>query len=123
MPSNLFPSIAHTPEPPYYAVIFTSVLRCADDATYQAEASLLLELVQQQPGFLGMESYRDPDGAGVTICYWQTMEHIQGWRSNARHQEAQRAGQEKWYQCYSVRICRVEQERSWFASDDQAGDR
>ena len=56
-------SFAHTPEPPYYAVIFTS-LRTEGDQGYGAMAERMVELAAQQPGFLGVESARD--GLGIT---------------------------------------------------------
>lgn len=49
--------IAHTPEIPYYAVIFTSV-RTEGDKGYAEMADRMVELAQQQDGFLGVESAR-----------------------------------------------------------------
>jgi len=50
--------IAQTPEPPYYAVIFTP-LRTDFDKGYDKMADCMYELAQQQEGFLGMETARD----------------------------------------------------------------
>ena len=50
--------IATTPEPPYYAVIFTSLRRDGDDG-YAETARRMLELARARPGFLGVESVRD----------------------------------------------------------------
>lgn len=58
--------IAQTPEPPYYAVIFTS-LRAEGDQGYGAMAGRMLALAAMQPGFLGVESARD--GVGITVSY------------------------------------------------------
>ncbi|QDU27599.1 hypothetical protein ETAA8_26870 [Anatilimnocola aggregata] len=59
---------AATPQPPYYAVIFTSQL--ADHAPgYDELARRMLELAAQQPGYLGVESVRDASGAGITVSY------------------------------------------------------
>jgi heme-degrading monooxygenase HmoA len=46
-----------TPEPPYYAVIFTSV-RNDGDQGYDEAAQQMLELASRQPGFLGFETAR-----------------------------------------------------------------
>ena len=51
-------TIARTPKPPYYAVIFTS-LRTDGDNGYAAMADRMVELARSQPGFLGIESARD----------------------------------------------------------------
>ena len=48
---------AQTPEPPYYAVIFTSQ-RTEGDWGYGHMAARMVELAQTMPGFLGVESVR-----------------------------------------------------------------
>lgn len=56
------PSIANTPEPPYFAVIFTSMRAAGEDDSYGAMAARMNELAAQQPGFLGVESARGARG-------------------------------------------------------------
>lgn len=99
--------IANTPEPPYYAVIFTS-LRTDEDAGYGAMAERMVELAQQQSGYLGMESARD--GVGITVSYWRDLESIRNWKAELEHREAQRLGREKWYRAFKTRIARVERD-------------
>ncbi len=99
--------IADTPEPPYYAVIFTS-RRTEEDAGYNDMAMRMLELAQEQSGFLGVESARDE--LGITVSYWQDLAAIQAWKANVDHQEAQRQGKQLWYSDYRVRICLIERE-------------
>lgn len=97
--------IAQTPQPPYYAVIFTSV-RTAVEEGYGDMAVEMVELARQQEGFLGVESARN--NVGITVSYWQSVEAIKNWKANARHLFAQQQGRDKWYLNYKVRICRVE---------------
>lgn len=99
--------IAPTPQPPYYAVIFTS-LRTPGDDGYGDMAVEMEELARQQEGFLGVESTRN--NVGITVSYWQSEEAIRNWKANARHLFAQQQGRDKWYQAYKVRICRVERD-------------
>tara|TARA_R110002111_G_scaffold168038_2_gene234041 strand:+ start:174223 stop:174465 length:243 start_codon:yes stop_codon:yes gene_type:complete len=66
------------------------------------------ELAGQQAGFLGVESFRSPDGKGVTISYWQDLPSIQAWREHPEHQTAQRLGKQRWYQNYTIEIARIE---------------
>ena len=47
--------IAKTPEPPYYAVIFSSH-RTEVDGGYGDMADRMVELAAEQPGFLGFEA-------------------------------------------------------------------
>lgn len=99
--------IAETPEPPYYAVIFTSLRRDVDDG-YVAMAERMMSLAAEQPGCLGVETARD--GLGITVSYWSDLAAIRRWKAQAEHREAQRLGRERWYSRYRVRIARVERE-------------
>lgn len=99
--------IARTPEPPYYAVIFTSLL--SDDTEgYGAMAERMVALASEQPGFLGVESARED--VGITVSYWSDLESIRHWKAQAEHREAQRTGRGRWYQAYKVRIAKVERD-------------
>lgn len=102
--------IAQTPEPPYYAVIFTSIRTEIDDG-YSKMSDDMEELVKQQPGFLGFDSAREK--TGITVSYWKDIESIKHWRDNAEHQLARIKGREKWYKYFSVRIAKVEREYSF----------
>ena len=99
--------IAKTPEPPYYAVIFTSQ-RTEDDNGYLAMAQRMIDLAAKQSGFLGIESARED--IGITVSYWSDLESIKNWKVNQEHQEAQRLGHRKWYSSFKVRISKVERD-------------
>ena len=98
---------ARTPEPPYYAVIFTS-LRTEGDNGYDQMAGRMAELAMQQPGYLGLETARE--GLGITVSYWASLEAIANWKQQAQHLVAQRLGKEKWYAAFKLRVCRVERD-------------
>jgi heme-degrading monooxygenase HmoA len=100
-------SLARTPEPPYYAVIFTSI-RTLGDRGYGTMADRMVELAAQQDGFLGVDSIRDASGIGITVSYWRDEASIQRWKRHSEHQGAQKAGQETWYSNYHVRVAKVE---------------
>jgi heme-degrading monooxygenase HmoA len=99
--------IANTPEPPYYAVIFTSI-NTEDAEDYSEMADLMVELAGQEPGFLGIESARNE--LGITVSYWKDLESIKRWKENSDHAVAQVKGREKWYQSYKTRIAKVERD-------------
>ena len=63
--------IANTPKPPYYSVIFTSI-RTEGDLGYDQAANRMVELAEDQAGFLGIESARDngEQSIGITVSYW-----------------------------------------------------
>lgn len=100
-------TIAATPSPPYYAVIFTST-RTEGDNGYEKMADAMFELATKQPGFLGFESARS--GLGITVSYWESPESIATWQRHARHLVAQQRGRAEWYQSYKVRVCKVERD-------------
>ncbi len=99
--------IADTPEPPYYAAIFTSI-RTEDDEGY-AEMNILTEQeAEKYDGYLGNEYFRNPDGFGIHISYWRDMEVMNKWKKDSLHQKAKRMGKERWYESYKLRVCKIE---------------
>ncbi|MFC6672439.1 antibiotic biosynthesis monooxygenase family protein [Marinobacterium aestuariivivens] len=100
-------SIANTPQPPYYAVIFTS-LRTEGDNGYTEMADRMAVLASEQPGFLGIESARE--AVGITVSYWSDLESIKNWKANLEHLKAQKLGREQWYSSFKTRISRVERD-------------
>lgn len=96
--------IARTPEPPYTAVIFSS-LRTPGDDGYAAMAERMVELAAEQPGFLGVESARE--GLGITVSYWSDDAAARQWKEVAEHLVAQHRGRTQWYEQYRVRIATV----------------
>ena len=98
-------------KPPYFAVIFTSKRKTGTDE-YSDTADRMVELTKQQSGFLGIEAARGDDGIGITVCYWDSLAAIKNWKANNEHQYAQRMGKQEWYESYSVRIAKVEEEYS-----------
>lgn len=101
------PAFAGTPEPPYYAVVFTSQ-RTEGDAGYRRMAERMVELAASQPGFLGIESVRGADGFGITVSYWNSEEAIANWKAHAEHRVAQKLGSRTWYAHYALRVAKVE---------------
>ncbi|KGJ93658.1 antibiotic biosynthesis monooxygenase family protein [Colwellia psychrerythraea] len=99
--------ISNTPKPPYYAVIFTST-RSEGDNGYGKMANRMVELAQEQAGFLGVESAREE--VGITVSYWADLDSIKNWKANAEHLQAQKMGRQSWYESFRVRISKVERD-------------
>lgn len=102
--------IARTPEPPYTAVIFTSV-RTEGDQGYAAMSATMDALAAVQPGYLGLESAREGsavDNLGITVSYWRDAVAAQRWKQVAAHLVAQERGRAIWYRDYRVRVASVE---------------
>ncbi len=103
--------IANTPEPPYYAVIFTT-LRTDNEEGYDETATKMETLAKQQEGYLGIESVRDE--IGITVSYWKNVESIIKWKNNVEHTIAREKGRALWYKKYQLRICKVERDYGFF---------
>ena len=103
------------------AVIFSSTHTGADVAAYDEMAARMGRLATEQPGFLGIESARGPDGFGITVSYWDTEEHARAWKRDSEHLVAQRTGRATWYRSYHVRVATVTREYSYDAGTDAPG--
>ncbi len=101
-------SFANTPEPPYYAVIFSSRRNDVGMDAYAEASERMLELALQQPGYLGVESVRGADGFGMTVSYWENEEAIAGWKRNAEHAATRQRGRLEWYEHFEIRVAKVE---------------
>ena len=99
--------IAKTPQPPYYAVIFTSI-QTQNLENYEQTSGRMLELVATMPGFLGFESAHET--IGITVSYWENLESIRHWKYQMEHIEARDKGREQWYKSFKTRICKVERD-------------
>jgi len=98
--------LLQTPQPPYFAVIFTSI-RTESDNGYGETAEQILKLASEQPGFLGFESARQD--IGISVSYWTSLEAIAAWKVHIAHRQAQGRAKD-WYKAFRVRVCRVERE-------------
>lgn len=94
-------------KPPYYAVIFTTLV--TDDLSdYEETAERMEKLASEQEGYLGVEFARNV--VGITVSYWKDLDAITKWKNNVEHTEARNRGREEWYKQYQLRICKVERE-------------
>lgn len=94
-------------EPPYYAVISSTILTDTIDG-YEETANRMEVLAKDQPGYLGIESARSE--IGITVSYWQSLDAILAWKNNMEHTVVRNLGRDKWYKKYQLRICKVERE-------------
>jgi len=99
--------IAKTPKPPYYAVIFSSLLNDSIEE-YNETAEKMESLAKKQPGYLGFESGRSE--LGISVSYWKDLESIKAWKQHMQHAETIKRGKDQWYRSYFVRICKVERD-------------
>jgi heme-degrading monooxygenase HmoA len=104
-------------EPPYYAVVFTTV-RTQEQAGYPETNDRMEELVRDIPGYLGMDHAQTPGGLGITVGYFRDAEALTEWRTNAEHRMAQKRGRAEWYQNYSLHVAKVERSSGFTRAAD-----
>ena len=99
---------ANTPQPPYYAAIFSSTHTGAHEG-YAEDTEAILELARQHPGFLGIEA-AGGDDLSIAVSYWDSDETIRAFKELAEHLIIQKRGRETYYKSYKVRVARVERD-------------
>jgi heme-degrading monooxygenase HmoA len=93
---------------PAVAVIFTSTRTADHQDEYLAIADQMDALARQQPGYLALESVRDPDTRrGITISYWQDEASASAWKQVSAHRQAQLQGRTDFYEEYEVVVTQV----------------
>jgi heme-degrading monooxygenase HmoA len=103
--------LAHTPDPPYWAVIFSTHRDEQPGDQYDQTAQRMTALAAQQSGFLGVETAHAD--IGITVSYWTDEESIAAWKRDADHAFAQYEGRTRWYDAYELRVARVERAHSF----------
>ena len=104
------PFISRTPNPPYYAVVFTSINADVDHTEHSEVYRRMVALAEGYEGYLGIEPARNADGSGVAVIYWKDADSIAAFARDPEHVVTKKKGREIWYSHYMIRICRVERE-------------
>jgi heme-degrading monooxygenase HmoA len=108
------------PEPPYVAVIFTSV-QSDDTAGYGETAERMEQLASGQPGYLAFESARDPaTRLGISVSYWRSEDDARAWKQVAEHRAAQQRGRDRWYERYAIHIATVTRSYTFDVEEEAA---
>lgn len=77
---------------------------------YDALAERMWEIASGMPGFVSLDSFTTPDGAELAIVKFETAADLDAWREHPEHREAQRRGQDFFYDSYEVQVCTVVRE-------------
>jgi heme-degrading monooxygenase HmoA len=96
-----------------YAVIFRAKLKQSDDH-YLRTAKQMRDLALGQYGCKEFVSSMEGDEE-VAISYWESEAQIRNWKKDPEHIRAQQLGHSRWYESWSVEVCRVE--RAYSSTD------
>ena len=91
------------------AVIFEVEPRPGKRDTYLNIAAELKPLVENIDGFLGIERFESLAAPGklLSLSWWRDEDAVRAWREMAEHREAQRAGKERLFASYRLRVAHV----------------
>jgi len=91
------------------AVIFEVVPNPGERETYLNIAAELKPLVQDIDGFLGIERFESlaTPGKLLSLSWWRDEEAVRAWREREEHRAAQRAGRERLFASYRLRVAHV----------------
>ncbi len=99
------------------AVIFVSLRRNGDAEGYGRAAERMVARAADFPGFLGLDSAREADGAGITVSYWADEAAALAWKADADHAAIRDMGRAHWYAHYRLIVTRVDRAYGWARED------
>jgi len=85
-----------------YAVIFHAEIAQLDDE-YFTTAKQMRELAITHYGCLDFVATTEGERE-IAISYWPSLDHINRWKQNAEHLQAQQQGKTRWYRSYKVEV-------------------
>lgn len=99
--------------PGHVVTIFRSRLR--DDAgdDYREMAAEMLAAAQAMPGFVDFKGFTADDGERVSVIVFDSAEHHDAWRNDARHRRAQQAGRDRFYGEFSITVAQCTRAYDW----------
>jgi heme-degrading monooxygenase HmoA len=95
--------------------IFRSRLRSDAGEDYPAMAERMLSLAEAMPGFVDFKQFTAADGERVSIITFDSVASHNSWRDHVEHRAAQGAGRTRFYETYTIQICRLVDERHFTA--------
>jgi len=92
---------------PIYQVSFIAQYKAGDDDAFNKMFAAMYELAFAEFNCIGMYNATNEQGFEIALTYWHSMEDINRWKSDSRHQMAQQNGKEKWYDDYVITIAKI----------------
>lgn len=92
-----------------YAVLFEVYPSSDGKAEYLEIAEKVREFVETQEGFISIERFQSlaDKGKVLSLSFWESEAAIETWRKLLEHRTAQRAGKEKLFHSYRIRVAQV----------------
>jgi heme-degrading monooxygenase HmoA len=95
-------------------VLFRTRLRDDIDAgAYQRAFERMLELVQEVPGFRGIEGFTGEDGSELAVAWFDSDEAIAEWRRQPEHLATQEQARREFYTSYDITVADTDRQYKW----------
>jgi heme-degrading monooxygenase HmoA len=88
-------------------LIRTKLRPGSDQAAYEALNAEMFALVQNMPGFLGVNGYASADGDEVGMVRFASLDALRAWREHPEHVATQLRGKSEFYASYRIEVCEV----------------
>ncbi len=98
-------------------IVFRSRLMPGVAEAYAPRAERMYELARSMPGYVSSRDYLAEDGERVALIEFESAETLRAWREHPEHRSAQAEGRERWYQSYTLSVCRVLRESRFVHGD------
>ena len=86
-------------------------------AAYEPVAERMAARAAAMPGFLFLKGYVAADGERLALFGFETLAHLDAWRTDPEHLEAQRRGREEFYARYDLQVFEPSRSAHFQASD------
>lgn len=98
------------------AVIFEVVPRPDQKDAYLAAAASLRQHLEQLDGFVSIERFESLTQPGklVSLSFWRDEESVRRWRNLEAHRDVQRAGRDRIFEDYRLRVASVMRDYGMF---------
>lgn len=106
------------------AVIFEVVPADGQRGPYLAAAASLRDQLATFDGFLSIERFESLSQPGklLSLSFWRDEEAVRQWRTLEEHRQVQRAGRERIFADYRLRVAAVVRDYGMLARDEAPGD-
>ena len=92
-----------------------------DTAAYQQTFAQMLELVQDVPGFRGIEGFAGEDGSELAVAWFDSDQAIAEWRQQPEHLAAQERARREFFASYDITIAEVGRQYEWPVNEGARG--
>ncbi len=107
-----------------YAVIFEVKPTSEGKEEYLEIAGKLKEFLKDQPGFISIERFQSmvEEDKVLSLSFWKDESCIEMWRNVIEHRHGQKAGKDRLFESYRIRVAQVARDYTDLERDEAPQD-